>query len=70
MRVRAFLIGYEPVRLRLTKEVIDSLMKTVDVCVAAPQGVPIGANLDTSLGRMRYVGHEHHGKIVILERAP
>lgn len=68
MKYRAFCIGYEPVRLLLSKSTIDLLMQQADVCILAPHGVPIGANIDAVGGkRMRCIAHEHHGKIVLLE---
>ena len=70
MKYRAFCIGYEPTALRLilTKAMIDSLMAGADICVFAPKGVPVGARVDSIVGkRLRCVAHEHHGKIVILE---
>lgn len=71
MKYRAFCIGYEPVALRLSKAMIDSLMAGADVCVFAPKGIPVGTRVDSIAGkRLRCVGHEHHGKIVILEDDP
>lgn len=68
MKYRAFCIGYEPAALSLTKAKIDSLMSEADVCVYAPRGIPLGVRVDAFTGKkLRCVGHEHHGKIVILE---
>jgi hypothetical protein len=68
MRIRAFCMGYEPVRLPLTKAIIDALMREADICILAPRGVPIGGKVDVGqTDRMRCVAHEHHGKIVVLE---
>lgn len=71
MTYRAFCINYEPGAFRPTKAMIDSLMATVDLCLFAPKGVPVGARVDSFAGKkLRCVGHEHHGKIVILEDEP
>ena len=70
MKYRAFCMGYEPaaLSLTLTKAMIDSLMAGADLCVFAPKGVPVGARVDSVVGkRLRCVGHEHHGKVVILQ---
>lgn len=73
MKYRAFCIGYEPAALSLTlnKAMIDTLMSGADMCVFAPKGVPVGARVDSIVGKkLRCVAHEHHGKIVILEDDP
>lgn len=71
MKYRAFCVNYEPAGLSLTKAKIDLLMSSVDVCVFAPKGIPVGARVDSFAGkRLRCVAHEHHGKIVILEDDP
>lgn len=73
MRYRAFCINYEPaaLALTLTKAMIDSMMAGADLCVFAPKGIPIGVRVDSIAGKkLRCVGHEHHGKIVILEDDP
>ena len=70
MKYRAFCIGYEPtaLSLTLTRTMIDSMMAEADLCVLAPKGIPVGVRVDSFRGkRLRCVGHEHHGKIVILE---
>lgn len=67
MRYRAFCVNYEPRSLALSKELIDGLMASADVCLYAPKGIPVGAKVNALNGkRLRCVAHEHHGKIVIL----
>lgn len=66
MKYRAFCMNHEPRRLPFTRAEIDALMQQADMCIAAPNGVRIGTNIDVGGKRMRCVGHEHEGKIVVL----
>jgi hypothetical protein len=75
----AYLIGYEPAGLVLTKPFMREMIDAADFCIHATDGVPIGASFktgpDLSSGKggpktgtlLRCIGHKHFGKVLVLE---